>query len=85
MAPLLLLKDLSITKEGGSMSQAVIFFSLQQGLTQFGLNPIEWSIIKNTSNSYYLVNNDDPQFQLLGSIQIKQQKAKWKNIQLLSI
>ena len=58
--------------------------NLIQKLTQFGLDPKEWSIESNGKgffNTLLLTHKEDPQFRLIG----EKGQTGWKKLELLSI
>ena len=69
---------------GESMKEEFKKRNLLQKLTQFGLDPAEWSIAGNGQgffNTLLLVHREDPSFRLLGE---KDQKG-WTRLQVLSV
>lgn len=58
--------------------------SLSKQLTDFGLNPMEWSIIKNETK-FYAIYKWDSDFKMSGEVEVdKSLGLKWKRLQLVS-
>ncbi|UOF02881.1 hypothetical protein [Bdellovibrio reynosensis] len=58
---------------------------LQSSLSDFGLNPYEWSLERIHSLAYLLINNVDENFKLYGHLEYREQKPKWKEMEILSL
>ncbi len=58
---------------------------LSRQLSQFGLQPKEWSLVSEQNNQIRIQNKLDDSFCFLGSVQNLNGKHQWKNIQLSSI
>ncbi len=62
--------------------------SLINELYKFGLNPQDWNLEKdkNCDHLYLLVNRKDPDFQMLGSLELRSdQNINWSEIQICNI
>lgn len=58
--------------------------SLQLGLTEFGLKPAEWQIIKKSSKQFMIQNAYENNFYFFGETQPTNEN-KWKSIRLASL
>lgn len=58
---------------------------LQSSLTDFGLNPWEWNLEKLSTLAYLIKNNFDENFQMYGHLEYKNQKPKWKELEVVSL
>ena len=58
---------------------------LNSQLSQFGLQPKEWSLINEQNNQIIIQNKFDDSFCFIGSVQNLDGKQKWENIQLISL
>ena len=56
-------------------------FNLLLSLTDFGLNPQDWSIIESTQNHFIIAHKFDPEFQMKGDIK----NNKWNSLQVISL
>lgn len=57
---------------------------LQLGLSEFGLKPAEWRIIKKSKSKFVIENATENNFYFVGEVQNKNTK-KWRYIQLAGI
>lgn len=57
---------------------------LQSELRTFGLNPAEWSLQKIQTLGYLLQNTQDKQFALYGKLEYRNNKPRWKSLEVLS-
>ena len=62
-----------------SMNKQLI--SLQLGLREFGLKPIEWKIIKKDKTRFLIQHKDESDFYFIGEV-TSQNLNHWKFIQL---
>ena len=58
---------------------------LNSQLSQFGLQPTEWSLLNEQNDQIIIQNKFDDSFYFIGSVQNLDGKQKWKNIQLVSL
>lgn len=58
---------------------------LTSQLSQFGLQPADWSLVSEQNNQIRIQNKFDASFYFLGSVQNLNGKRQWKNIQLISL
>lgn len=56
--------------------------SLKCSLSNFGLNPKDWHLVKHKENSYLIENKWDPEFKFIGCAH---PKNAFKNIALISL
>lgn len=59
--------------------------SLQGQLTQFGLNPNDWSLVRQAKNRYHIQAKTDKNFAFAGLTQIKKGKLAWQKLELISL
>ncbi|WP_413575549.1 hypothetical protein ACLVWU_14505 [Bdellovibrio sp. HCB290] len=58
---------------------------LQTELSQFGLNPTEWTLEKIQSLTYLIKNKFDDSFALCGKLEFKNKTPAWKSIDLVAL
>ena len=58
---------------------------LNSQLSEFGLHPKEWSLIKDSNFQIKIQNKNHDSFYFMGSIKKQNGKKLWKNIQLISL
>lgn len=58
--------------------------SLQLGLKEFGLKPIEWRVIKKTDSKFVIQSTDATDFYFVGEVKANN-SLQWKYIQLAGI
>ncbi|WP_413582379.1 hypothetical protein [Bdellovibrio sp. HCB288] len=58
---------------------------LQTDLSQFGLNPTEWTLEKVQALTYLIRNKLDKSFALSGTLQFKNRTPAWKSIALVAL
>lgn len=58
---------------------------LQGQLTQFGLNPSDWSLVRQAKNRYYIQAKEDKNFTFAGLTKIKNGKLSWQKLELISL
>jgi hypothetical protein len=70
----------------------ILISRLSQQLCKFGLNPSDWLISEDQQNQdqYVLVNLEDPEFQIRGSVREYHEKRgsaqkNWSELALISI
>lgn len=59
--------------------------NLQKELQNFGLDPREWTLIKERSHTYKIANTKDSGFTFKGQTKLSQKKLTWDFIHLSSI
>ena len=59
--------------------------SLNFGLSEFGLSPNDWLLIKNESNQIKIQHRQEPNFYFIGKTIIKNGVQTWNSIQLASL
>jgi hypothetical protein len=70
---------------GALNMETTLIEKLQQDLTNFGLNPAEWSL-KSLNKSYFrILHKTDSGFSFLGHLDRKEAKPRWKKLELFSI
>ena len=52
------------------------------GLTQFGLNPVEWALIRVSKTLFQIVHRQDEHFQFLGRCN---GRGQWVKVELFSL
>lgn len=65
--------------------QEITLMILQMGLTQFGLNPAEWTLHKVSALKFVLQNKMDKNFLMRGNLEYKNKKAQWRSMELVSL
>lgn len=65
-----------------SKTQPQIQAQLQQGLTQFGLNPLEWTLVAVSRTLFQIVHQQDEHFQFLGRCN---GQGQWLKVELFSL
>ena len=63
----------------------IIINELNHQLSEFGLQPKEWALIKDSHQQIKTQNKDCNSFYFIGSTKILNGKRQWKNIQLASL
>lgn len=58
--------------------------SLQLGLTHFGLQPVDWNIIRQDSSRFVIQNKDESDFYFIGEVK-KQNHNDWNYIRLAGL
>ncbi|MBC7420091.1 MAG: hypothetical protein H7328_05135 [Bdellovibrio sp.] len=58
---------------------------LSLGLSEFGLQPFDWLLIKNTENQIKIQHKQEPSFYFIGKTISKDGEKKWNSIQLGSL
>jgi hypothetical protein len=58
---------------------------LKTNLSQFGLNPLDWTLELCSKNKFKIINLNDENILFLGEFYAERQKIKWKQISLLSL
>ena len=58
---------------------------LKSQLSQFGLNPNDWSIVKQKENRYQITARNDKSFSFTGITKQKLGKKVWQKIELISL
>jgi hypothetical protein len=61
------------------------YSNLIRDLESYGLNPFEWQITLSTSNQYWLVHREDPDFQLEGKTDTESANARWLSLRIISL
>lgn len=61
------------------------FLKLQTDLTNFGLNPTEWTIQKIRSTLFRVQNNSDQSFSFVGQLEYHNRRPRWKKLILISL
>lgn len=69
----------------GSMSHLKNMADLQSDLKSFGLNPIDWKILKEKSQVYRVQSKTDQTFAFIGDVGRKGRHMKWRKLALLSL
>ncbi|MFN7727839.1 MAG: hypothetical protein ACK5P7_01650 [Bdellovibrio sp.] len=54
------------TNQKANQSSTLIQDQLMTGLTQFGLNPVEWALVQVSKTLFQIVHRQDAHFQFLG-------------------
>lgn len=58
---------------------------LSQDLKSFGLNPSEWSVLKENSRRYLIRSKEDENFIFMGKAGRQGKQLKWKKLELASL
>ncbi len=58
---------------------------LNNSLSEYGLKPNEWNIIKENGGSYKIFNKTEPDFFFRGKIKYEKGRKKWGSIQLAGL
>ncbi|MEK6627615.1 MAG: hypothetical protein AABY53_03230 [Bdellovibrionota bacterium] len=58
---------------------------LSNSLSDFGLSPTEWCLMKEDCTSYKITNKIEPNFFFRGQIQFKNGRKRWGSIQLAGL
>lgn len=58
---------------------------LQSQLSQFGLNPLEWSLRKVHALRFILENTQDENFKIEAQLTYKNQKLQWQSLEVISL
>lgn len=58
---------------------------LKHQLSQFGLNPGDWSLVKQAGNRYQIKAVHDQSFTFQGTTKIKKGKIGWQKLELVSL
>gem|GEM_PF-1159825 len=59
--------------------------SLSKSLSEYGLSPAEWELIKEDRVNYKIANKYEPKFFFRGRIQFRRGRKIWGSIQLAGI
>lgn len=58
---------------------------LHHQLSQFGLNPTDWSLVRQAKNRYQIKAIHDRNFSFHGVTQVKKGKVRWQKLELISL
>lgn len=58
---------------------------LMTELKGFGLNPKDWSLVKQKAHTYKIAHNSDQNFILKGTTKLKEKKLTWDFISVVSL
>jgi hypothetical protein len=58
---------------------------LNNSLSEYGLKPNEWNIIKENCGHYKILNKTEPDFFFRGKIKYEKGRKKWGSIQLAGL
>ncbi|WP_374029807.1 hypothetical protein [Bdellovibrio bacteriovorus] len=67
------------------MNNEMTLLTLQSQLQNFGLNPREWTLQRIRSLTCLIQNNEDKNFALYGKLEFRNQKWRWKSLELISL
>ena len=59
--------------------------ALSLGLSEFGLQPFDWTLIKNASGTIKIQHKSEPSFYFIGRTTTLKGQKKWNSIQLASL
>lgn len=66
-----------------SMSPPQMSTELQSQLSQFGLNPFDWSMHPVSADAYCVIHRADHDLVLIGQVRLTNGRARWTSLELL--
>lgn len=59
--------------------------TLSRSLSEFGLQPYDWVLIKNSNSQIKIQHKEEPSFYFIGKVTLEKGQKKWNSIHLASL